>query len=65
LSKDSLLKDEEGYACSCCPPTVIDEYDDTNSDITWKEDGMTNEAGDSRREVMNQLGIVLDGRHQK
>jgi hypothetical protein len=27
--------------------------------MTWKEDGMTDEAGDSRREVMNQLGIGI------
>jgi hypothetical protein len=57
-SRDNLSQDEEEYACSCCSPIVIDEYDNTYSDMTWKEEGTTDEAT-SRREVMNQLGIGI------
>lgn len=57
-SKDSVSLDEGENACSCCPPTELDEDDDTDTDMMWKGEEMKNEEAASRRqEVMNHRGI--------
>lgn len=59
-SKDSVSLDEGEKSCTCCPPTAVDEGDDTTTDMMWKgEDVKNEEAASCRLEVMNHRGIGI------